>query len=386
MFSTSTRPASFLVVAACLLALLLPACMSSEAASIGIPVVGEREYPQSVCCAASTSVDDAEYLYTMTIGGADQPAELHVLTVNDEGYPDEEAVLDAPVDAIPPDVEWWKVSSAVANDRLYIPIPIDNAGGIWVLDISDPRAPVEVTFVETDFIPTSMSISGSTAAVATQSFGTVALFDLSNPDQPQFVTNVQQLGRSMPEVGLVEDTLYVYSISGVGIFDVSDIKASQQIGSVDLPTLGTDEPEPASGGITPIDELATDEVSDVAIADNEYLFGVAGSAGLSVVDITDPIGPEQVASMDFDLPAREVAIDDDRLNVLTVGPPVVGESISDIPWALHVIDVSEPSEPKTIDTIDGLTGGLWPWQSIVLGDESVFILNNRSVVTVVNLE
>jgi len=171
------------------------------------------------------------------------------------------------------DTPGWAEDVAVAGSYAYV---ADFDRGLRVIDISDPAEPVEVGFYDP---PAGESISvavvGDYAYLADSTFtgvgGGLRVVDISNPAAPTEVGYHSTLCRAAKDVVVAGNYAYVAATGcHLVILDISE------------PT------NPTFTGMLYKSGLDNGVALDGSIA---YL---AGSNGLSVVDVSDPAAPKQV--------------------------------------------------------------------------------------------
>lgn len=105
----------------------------------------------------------------------------------------------------------------------------DYAGGLRVIDVSTPTAPVEIGFVETPWGAEDIAVSGSYAFVAGSG---LRVFDISIPSAP---VEVGFVGTPAPfDVAVARGTAYLAAgDGGLRVVDVSTPSAPAEVGFFD---------------------------------------------------------------------------------------------------------------------------------------------------------
>jgi hypothetical protein len=156
---------------------------------------------------------------------------------------------------------------------------------LYVVDITDPTSPFEVTNVSMPHYGERIAISGDYAYIACTYAG-LFVCDISDPSSPESVAVYDTPGKAH---GIAVWGDYVYLADGVTagvlIFEVSDPTAPSLVGSYDT------------------DNAA----SNVAIS-GDYAFVADVMDGLIVLDVSDPSHPTLVGSYDTPSAARGVAV------------------------------------------------------------------------------
>jgi len=200
--------------------------------------------------------------------------------------------------------------SAEGGDGLPVP---QIWGGMRILDISDPRAPQEVSYSVTARIAADVVLVDSLAYVADYYSG-LWIFDISNPYEPVKLGYTQIGGGGAGNLAVVGGTAYVTSWDGVAIVDVNDSTAPRVIGSY------------ASGGIV------------AAVPGIVYL---GGSSMLEVVDVSDPTQAVLVRTIGG---LRWADGLDVRGSYIYVAEPRLGMYEPENLPGLWILDNSEPSQ------------------------------------------
>lgn len=112
-----------------------------------------------------------------------------------------------------------------SDSRLFLvgrfPRQSELAGGMLTLDISDPRNPHELSFVQLESTPSKVAIAGNYAYLACGNSG-VLIFDISNPESPKKVGAYRPYGWTS-DVTVSGSYAYVAAEEGgLCILDVSD--------------------------------------------------------------------------------------------------------------------------------------------------------------------
>lgn len=155
--------------------------------------------------------------------------------------------------------------------------PID--GGVQVIDISDPGDPREIGRLELDAQPRAVSAAGGYAYVAsTRGLSVVAA--VPEPREAGFI----EAPDGFRGVAVSGDHAYVLA-DGIGVIEVADPEAPQQIASLETGT-GLERVVVAAG----------------------YAYVVDTDRGLLVADISDPTAPREVAIHKVVGPAVRAAV------------------------------------------------------------------------------
>jgi len=203
---------------------------------------------------------------------------------------------------------------ALNGNYLYV---VDGKFGLEVVDISHPSTPRLVGFIGLDGYSHKVLIHKNMAYV-TSGFNGLHIIDVSAPAHPRLISTFQ----AYPPPGDNE----------------SEQEAGVSDGVVNSIEDYDNERENSGGGdvIVSWEELVRDEGAlDIAI--NGHTAYIAyGSAGVVMIDISDPAKPRKVSTLHVDKMAESISFNDDTLYVTT------GLN------GLQLIDTTRPAFPKAI--------------------------------------
>jgi hypothetical protein len=249
------------------------------------------------------------------------------LKIVDVSNPDEIveiAALDRAAIGYPSDV-------TVVGTRLYVAFsssdhstfPPTEHGGLRIIDISEPAAPVELGSHQYIGFTTGLAVSGNLACVTGGAFGSradVRVIDISNSAAPVELSIIETPGIADMErnVEIVSSLAYVADGTGLRVIDISN------------PTLPVD-----IGGLW-MTHNSYLGVNDVVVLDG--LAYVANGHDLRVVDLSEVAFP------------REVGL------LTTPGDPIDVEVENDVAYLtdgdLRIADVSNPTAPAELSSLD----------------------------------
>jgi hypothetical protein len=175
-------------------------------------------------------------------------------------------------------VDYWSSAKKIVLSENYAYLV---AGGLVVFDISDPRNPEEVGYVEENKDPDELLIQDnylySTYFTPNKSpSSSLQIHDLSDPEDPVEVGFIYLAGRSHQ---LVVSGKYVYSIFGTEFLQIIDITSPSN--PIEVMTYKD----------FPVRSLAAYE-NQIFICHEDY--------GLKILDVSDPINPKEVGACIFD--------------------------------------------------------------------------------------
>lgn len=283
----------------------------------------------------------------------------------------------APVQAgyvLVPDPDWSIRDVAVWRDHAYVAV---GDAGLWIVDVSDPAAPVEAGLCRTEGDVRAVVASDDRAYVL-DSPTEVRVLDISEPNSCQEVFAYTSPGE-IAAFAVRDEVVYLaVRLVGLDLVDPSD-PASPRVSRYYAAQHGE-----------------TRYLVDVIVED-DYAF-LLGTDFLEIVDVSDPAHPVRVGELEELRGALTLALAGDTLfvgrrpviNVIDVSdrsaPVVVGSIEGEIlfpavaevaagrlhivDWqGLHVFDLADPTSPREVASVDILDSG---WAVAAVG-ETVFI-------------
>lgn len=188
--------------------------------------------------------------------------------------------------------------------------------GLQILDIADPAAPVELSFVPLSDLPRDVAIAGDIAYTALLNTG-FAIVDLTIPSAPSVVDTINWSNQTNA-VAVQDDLLLVGKNDRLLIYDITVPTSPVLLSSSNSVYV-------RSWGIAISGDLA-------------YL--AAGGNGLTVLSIADPTNPIELGRWTNGWNTSDV----------TVRPPLA--YVTDTQVGLYAIDLSDPASP--------MEWGFWP--------------------------
>jgi len=205
----------------------------------------------------------------------------------------------------------------VRNNLVYA---ANGTGFLQIVDITNPFAPRLRGQLTIPVSGEAIDVVGDRAAIAAHNGGLI-MVDIHNPDAPTVLGGSGPILGSTYDVRYIGDRVYVASISGLAIFDVSDPSHPTQLVFYNTIT----------------NNNANAEAVDV---DGNYAYLAVGVAGLLILDISVPTAPHVIASIDT--PGS------------TSGVQVVGSKayLADQDGGLQVVDLQTPDQPRLAGALD----------------------------------
>jgi len=288
--------------------------------------------------------DHAFFAFSLLFAGG-----VYVLDVSDPTLP-------APVELYSPSAI-FVLDMAGRGDVLYLAA----GAGVEVVDIRRPTAPRRKSVLEPDRWAVSLAIDGKEALVGGGPGGGVAVLDLATPDDPR-TRSARPLGGSVQSVALDEDWLLVgsehqgmWSIEGAApnaLFDplTSPGAAAYPFSFMDIEIADDHAFLAGQGGLAVLPRGAAPVEASFAQAGSLLLNNdlaladgrayLLGSRGLTIFDVSSPMAPRELGRIE--LPGSGEAL----VVVASVAYVADGEE------GVHRIDLSNPARPRIEATFE----------------------------------
>lgn len=338
---------------------ILSGCATNEPSQSPSPgIIAQWQFSSPISCSVVHEIDGKPYVFMGVYKEQDESyqASLSIMDPTDPMKPREVGNLPVPgLSKIP-------ISDIAISDSLLfatIAMPTaDRTIGIWLVDISSIDSPRQLFLIDIESLPGQISLSEQLAFVKTLE-GTL-LIDISNKMSPFEIGTIGIAGR----MAAIDSTLSVVNKNGFHLVDVSAPTSPGPLGFLRSPAGLLD---------------AGDQLLDVVISDN-IAYVVYGRFGLALIDISDPMLPVEIALLDTLQTANDLLVSGETLYVLQTLTQN-GQQPEDM---LSAIDVSDPSDPKTVDSLElptdsgriaGLIGDhiyITDVKNLVIIDTSVF--------------
>ncbi len=254
------------------------------------------------------------------------------------------------------DVRRWPDGVVVAGEYALVGA---NNGGIYVLDVSEPKLPPPTALVP-EAADTKKGAWQPGLYCAARGVDGVTLVDVADPWNPVPLGTIDTPGVAV-DVALAGDLLCVADMAGgLRVIDVAAPGEPQEVGAFD--SIGNAATIAASGQtafvggmmsprVEVIDLTVPSEPVRVAVLDlprrplglvaqGELLYVADGAAGLVIVDVSVPSAPTIVGSVDTPGTAYDVWIEADVALV------------ADGQQGVQIIDVSDPHAPFLVGSIE----------------------------------
>ena len=287
----------------------------------------------------------------------------------------------------------WAKDVFISGNYAFV---ADDEGGLKIIDISNPSIPVLIGYKNTPGSAIGVTISANLAYVADYDYG-LQVLDVSDPSSP---TVVRSFDNTLEHANGVDVRgSYAYVADRAGILHIVDIS-------------NPSSPTPVGKCVFPGTERVAATARGVHVSGN-YAYVAAWSDGLKIIDISNPSSPNPVGNCGTVGLADDVYIKgnyayvaclyyDGSLSVLDVSDPTnasllgyTGTSgsasgvyvvdnyayVANGEDGLQVIDVSHPSVPTLFGNCD-TTG--WAHDVFVVGNYA-YVADDEEVLRVIDV-
>jgi len=233
-------------------------------------------------------------------------ANLRVISIADQAHPIVTATLTGSAVR----------SVAVQGQYAYV---VDQYGGLYVVDISNPAQPVSVGNYDTPNSAYGVAVSGTYAYVSHDLGGGLYVINISNPTNPALVGVLTNTVRGT-DVAVVGNTVYLAGYDdGLRVIDVADPAHPVEVGVCD----------------TPGQAFGVEVVGRYAYVADRW-------GGLRVIDVQSAAHPVEIGFVAFAGDARDVVVSGNYAYLADYA------SYADIP-RLRLFDLSAPAHPVQIN-------------------------------------
>ncbi|MCD4773573.1 MAG: T9SS type A sorting domain-containing protein [Bacteroidales bacterium] len=163
--------------------------------------------------------------------------------------------------------------------------------GFWVLDVSDPTEPDSIGFYEKP-AAVGLDIVGDYAYISSTSGMILTILDISNPENPTFVSELEIIGVCPCGNQIIVENGYAYIAGGAGGCHIIDV----------------------NNPVNPVFKLSIDfdgSVTRIATINPQYIvISVSTPSSIEVIDVADPVNAFVAASYGG---SGDLFVDGDRL-------------------------------------------------------------------------
>ena len=308
---------------------------------------------------------------------------LRVIDVSDPARPTQVGVVNTP---------GWSTDVKLEGRYAYV---AEGTGGIQVIDVSNSAAPFMVGSINTPGYANRLSLIGTTAFVA-DGRGGLQVIDASDPST--FYIGFAQISTYTQDVAISGNYAYVIESGalypGVEVVDISDpynpavIKRFDRGKGYGIEIVGNyafiagrEEYAQSQDGLVVVDISTPSAPFDAGYVDTSgsamevsvsgAIAGLADSIDLKIIDISDPIHPVEISSVDPE-PAATSSV---------YGVDIAGSTIcitGNADTGLRVVDVSDPYHPTISNKVDigsSEAVAIWGDYAIVGGTDQLYIVD-----------
>lgn len=312
-------------------------------------LISQQQENGLICCIAEFHADGQPHLVVITrqLEGEFRTVVFRVMAVDDDGNPEEINAIGSPFDALLP------TRISVIDDTAYVPLDGEDRVGVWTVDLSDPAWPEDAGFTETG-AGTSRQLAADGDRLAINHTSEFAVLDISDPANPVLGGRQEQPQSGVVTLKTADERLFVNDAVNdeFRLYDLSDADSPARIGLHENPD-GPGELEFEMGADTPADRL--DQVAipsrylDFTV-DEDLVYLAASDLGVRMLDVSDPDTPDVIGELDLPDRAVRVTRNEDRLFVLGASTGNVDE----LTYAIHIVDITDRTNPRVMDTINGI--------------------------------
>jgi len=230
-------------------------------------------------------------------------------------------------------------SVAISENILYGGLFGDR--GLWMVDISDPFAPVDLGIAPLE-MTSNLVISGSNACAVGQLYNGISIADVTDTKNVRQISRMETASREC-RIAVSGNLLVIGNGQMLTLYDISTPTSPEQVGTCELEVsepLVTEAPFPVPGIVHWANWA---NILDIDISGN-YVYVTFGAGQVRIVDVSVPSAPEEVAEVNPGGFAIALTIEDDYLYV-------TGSHAEDQKLQLTLVDISEPGNPRVIDSI-----------------------------------
>jgi hypothetical protein len=235
---------------------------------------------------------------------------------------------------------------AIREGMLYAGLFVDK--GLWMVDISEPASPVDLGIapVETN---NNILVSGNYVYSSGQLYNGVIICDVSNANSVKEKKRLDISSRSC-RLEISGNLLFVGIERTLTIYDISSPENPEKLADCELNI---------SENLSSEIEWQTMDWSNLARlndiqASGDYVYITFGAGQVRVIDVSDPSSPRETTPINLGGFAISLTLKGDLLYVTK--SDYEGKKIQ-----LAVLDVSEPENPRLVDSImtesDFILGG-----------------------------
>lgn len=312
-------------------------------------LISQQQEDGLICCILEFDSGGQPHAIVITreLEGEFRTVVFRVMTLNDDGSPEEINAIGSPIPGLLP------TRIALVDDTAYVPIDGEGQSGVWAVDLSDPAWPEDAGFTSTgDGISRQLAADGDRLAINHTS--TVAILDITDRTSPEVRSELEQPESGIVTLKMAGERLIVNDTVNdeFRVYDLSDVDTPEQIALHQNPD-GTGELEFELGAETPEDRL--DQVAIPSryldfLIDDGLAYLAASDIGIRMLDLGGADEPEIIGDLALPDRAVRVAQHGDRLFVLGASPG----NVEELTYSIHIVDISDRTNPEVVETINNI--------------------------------
>ncbi len=267
-----------------------------EVASVKVSTC--RSYPGIRCYATSMFVDSGHAFITAQASG------MHIIDVSDPRSPVNVSgtyIQDSAIDVYVRD----QIAFVTAGPAGY-PLAF-----LHVLDISSPASPIKLASVDLPDYPAGVYVADAYAFVADRSEG-LQVIDVSRPSAPRLVGHIEIPGRVWDVVVSGDSAFVGAGEEGFWVVDVSDPAQPKSLA-----------------------HLKTNSAVGTVFATPGYAFFATADSQIHIVDVAQHEIPKELSVIAMDGSVTDIFVQKEHLYAATVA-------------GIEVLDISNPIEPSRV--------------------------------------
>jgi hypothetical protein len=230
-------------------------------------------------------------------------------------------------------------SAAVSGNILYGGLFGDK--GLWMADISDPAHPKDLGTTPLE-MTNNLVVSGDYAYAVGQMYDGISISDISGTENPRQAARIDTVSR---ECRLAVNGGLLFA--GIGrtltVYDISNPSSPRQAGACELALSGnlssvlpTHQPGEIHWGNWA-------NILDLQVSGN-YVYVAFGAGQLRVIDVSNPSVPKEISTVDLGGFAIALTLKDNLLYVTKSDKESQKLQMS-------IIDIAKPATPRLLDTV-----------------------------------
>ncbi|MEZ4520863.1 MAG: hypothetical protein R3A46_04315 [Thermomicrobiales bacterium] len=323
--------------------------------------------------AATGTIYGERYLAVLTTNRTDlqQPA-LELFAVSDSGDLTPAGTLDSPLDALEPDLPSTP-SIAFAGETVYLPLPQSRDPALWIVDVSDPESPKQLSVTPLETSPGSAAVDGDLAAVGPMDGTLTQFFDVEDPAAPELLGTFRHSIVSTGNIEMEGSTIYVSDRQGVSVVDITSLDDPRVVGRFEDETWASRlQHEP--GHVTP--RIAVEQ---------DHLYAASDEYGVNVLDVAGEADPDAATrrlernpgNLDSDR-ALDATASGEHLLILSERGAASEEPL-ELAYVVRDIDISNPGDPDVAAETEVIASPETGLVSVAVDDSFAYFLAGSTI-------